>query len=173
MPSISLPSQSSEVRHFAMDMGGSLVKIVYFSPDTENVPGMSPFSSPLLGGGRLHFRKFEASKMDQCVRFIEQKQLHLGTAGGKAVVKATGGGAFKNSKLFQERFGIQLQKEDEMKCAVAGANFLLQTIRALYLLTEGKKDFVVQGWTKGGDDLFPYPRKYRLGYASSRLTETV
>jgi hypothetical protein len=34
VPSISLPSQSSEVRHFAMDMGGSLVKIVYFSPDT-------------------------------------------------------------------------------------------------------------------------------------------
>ena len=96
--------------------------------------------------------------MDQCVRFIEQKQLHLGTAGGKAVVKATGGGAFKNSKLFQERFGIQLQKEDEMKCAVAGANFLLQTIRdEAFTFTEGKKDFVVhKDGQQGGDDLFPY-----------------
>ena len=158
VPSISLPSQSSDVRHFAMDMGGSLVKIVYFSPDTENVAGMSPFSSPLLGGGRLHFRKFEASKMDQCIRFIEQKQLHLGTEGGKAVVKATGGGAFKNSKLFLDRFGIQLQKEDEMKCAVAGANFLLQTIRdEAFTFTEGKKDFVVhKDGQQGGDDLFPY-----------------
>ncbi len=81
VPSISLPSQSSEVRHFAMDMGGSLVKIVYFSPDTENAAGASPFSSPLLGGGRLHFRKFEASKMDQCLKLIEQTQLHLGTEG--------------------------------------------------------------------------------------------
>ncbi|MDB0053424.1 type II pantothenate kinase [bacterium] len=158
VPSISLPSQSSEVRHFAMDMGGSLVKIVYFSPDSENVAGMSPFSSPLLGGGRLHFRKFEASKMDQCIKFIEQKQLHLGTEGGKAVVKATGGGAFKNTKLFQDRFGIQLQKEDEMKCAVAGANFLLQTIRdEAFTFTEGKKDFVVhKDGQQGGDDLFPY-----------------
>lgn len=68
--------------HFAMDMGGSLVKIVYFSPDP-------------CGGGRLHFRKFETSKMEQCLKFIEQKRLHLGAEGGKAVVKATGGGAFK------------------------------------------------------------------------------
>ena len=96
--------------------------------------------------------------MDQCIRFIEQKQLHLGTEGGKAVVKATGGGAFKNSKLFQERFGIQLQKEDEMKCAVAGANFLLQTIRdEAFTFTEGKKDFVVhKDGEQGGDYLFPY-----------------
>ena len=35
VPSISLPRQSTDVRHFAMDMGGSLVKIVYFSPDSE------------------------------------------------------------------------------------------------------------------------------------------
>jgi type II pantothenate kinase len=77
-------------------MGGSLVKIVYFSPDSETTGG-HPFSS-LLGGGRLHFRKFEASKMEQCMKFIEEKRLHLGSEGGKAVkavVKATGGGAFK------------------------------------------------------------------------------
>ena len=65
VPSISLPRQSTHVRHFALDMGGSLVKIVYFSPDCENVPNVrEPFTSPMLGGGRLHFRKFEASKMD-------------------------------------------------------------------------------------------------------------
>ena len=84
----------------------------------------------MLGGGRLHFKKFETyQRWIKCLQFIEQKRLHLGAEGGKAVVKATGGGAFKNSKVFQERFGIQLQKEDEMKCAVAGANFLLQTIQ--------------------------------------------
>ena len=160
VPSISLPRQSTHVRHFALDMGGSLVKIVYFSPDCENVPNVrEPFTSPMLGGGRLHFRKFEASKMDKCLQFIEQKRLHLGAEGGKAVVKATGGGAFKNSKVFQERFGIQLQKEDEMKCAVAGANFLLQTIRdEAFTFTEGKKDFVIHndGLKVGGDELFPY-----------------
>lgn len=71
------------------------MKIVYFSPDSETTTGTHPYSSPLMGGGRLHFRKFEASKMDQCMKFIEQKRLHLGAEGGKAVVKATGGGAFK------------------------------------------------------------------------------
>ena len=144
VPSISLPRQSTDVRHFAMDMGGSLVKIVYFSPDSEKSTGAQTYASPLMGGGRLHFRKFETSKLDQCMNFIEQKRLHLGAEGGKAVVKATGGGAFKNSKAFQNRFGIQLQKEDEMKCAVAGANFLLQTIRdEAFTFFEGQKDFVV------------------------------
>ena len=119
VPSITLPRQSSDVRHFAMgkprvtsptrfcfhkslklfspttsDMGGSLVKLVYFSPDAEDEAADSLRPS-FIGGGRLHFRKFEASKIEQCVRFIEQKRLHLGAEGGKAVVKATGGGAFK------------------------------------------------------------------------------
>jgi len=158
VPSISLPRQSTDVRHFAMDMGGSLVKIVYFSPDSEKSTGAQTYASPLMGGGRLHFRKFETSKLDQCMNFIEQKRLHLGAEGGKAVVKATGGGAFKNSKAFQNRFGIQLQKEDEMKCAVAGANFLLQTIRdEAFTFFEGQKDFVVhKDGVQGGDDLFPY-----------------
>ena len=45
-----------------------------------------------------------------------------------------------------------------MKCAVAGANFLLQTIRdEAFTFTEGKKDFVVhKDGQQGGDDLFPY-----------------
>lgn len=134
------------------------MKIVYFSPDSEATPGNHPFSSPIMGGGRLHFRKFETSKMEQCLKFIEQKRLYLGAEGGKAVVKATGGGAFKNSKLFQDRFGIQLQKEDEMKCAVAGANFLLQTIRdEAFTFTEGRKDFIIhKDGLQGSDDLFPY-----------------
>ena len=75
-------------------MGGSLVKLVYFSPDAEN-ESISSLKPSLIGGGRLHFRKFEATKLEQCMRFIEQRRLHLGAEGGKAVVKATGGGAFK------------------------------------------------------------------------------
>lgn len=40
--------------------------------------------------------------------------------------KATGGGAFKYADLFKERLGVSLEKEDEMDCLVAGANFLLK-----------------------------------------------
>ena len=122
VPSISLPRQCTHVRHFAMgafriqqstfrlvsdscfrgmiDMGGSLVKLVYFSPDVEDSLSFSALRPPVLGGGRLHFRKFEASKMEQCLSFIEQKRLHLGAEGGKAVVKATGGGAYKYEHFF-------------------------------------------------------------------------
>ena len=38
--------------------------------------------------------------MEQCLSFIEQKRLHLGAEGGKAVVKATGGGAYKYEHFF-------------------------------------------------------------------------
>ena len=49
----------------------------------------------------------------------------------------------RNSELFLDQFGIQLQKEDEMKCAVAGANFLLQAIRdEAFTFTEGRKNYV-------------------------------
>ena len=40
--------------------------------------------------------------------------------------KATGGGAYKYADLFKERLGVSIEKEDEMNCLVAGANFLLK-----------------------------------------------
>ncbi|KAH7849799.1 hypothetical protein Vadar_023155 [Vaccinium darrowii] len=43
-----------------------------------------------------------------------------------AVIKATGGGAFKFADLFKERLGVNIDKEDEMGCLVSGANFLLK-----------------------------------------------
>lgn len=42
--------------------------------------------------------------------------------------KATGGGAYKYADLFKERLGVSLEKEDEMDCLVAGANFLLKVV---------------------------------------------
>ena len=52
----------------------------------------------------------------------------------------------------------EFEKEDEMKCAVAGANFLLQTISdEAFTFAEGKKDFIVNKEGKRGkDELFPY-----------------
>lgn len=38
-PSISLPNQHAEyVTHIALDIGGSLIKLVYFSPDPDSDP---------------------------------------------------------------------------------------------------------------------------------------
>ncbi|KAG4378724.1 hypothetical protein GLYMA_17G089200v4 [Glycine max] len=70
-----------------------------------------------------------------------------------AIIKATGGGAHKFADLFKERLGLSLDKEDEMSCLVAGANFLLKAIRhEAFTHMEGQKEFV----QIDTNDLFPY-----------------
>lgn len=70
---------------------GSLIKLVYFSrhedqstndermksvKDRLGIPnGSSRRSYPILGG-RLHFVKFETNKINECLEFINSKQLH-------------------------------------------------------------------------------------------------
>ena len=161
-PAISLPRQRDAVRHFAMDLGGSLVKLVYFSPG-----GLDEHGEPR--GGRLHFRKFASAHLEDCMEFIEFKKLHEGGSGGDAqsardgdgegdgvTVKATGGGAYKFHRAFQERLGITLEKEDEMACAVAGANFLLQTIRdEAFSYRDDKKEFIGKDELTQ-ESLYPY-----------------
>nr|CAG8445916.1 2859_t:CDS:10 [Entrophospora candida] len=71
---IVLPNQKEYVSQIAVDIGGSLAKVVYFSrrPNSSNV-----------------------------------------------VIKATGGGAHKYYKNFQERLkGVKIEKEDEMECLI-------------------------------------------------------
>ena len=56
-----------------------------------------------LAAGKLHFVKFETSKLDQAVEFITAKGLHKvpGSAAQLVRVKATGGGAFKFTEVLQ------------------------------------------------------------------------
>ncbi|CAD7700634.1 unnamed protein product [Ostreobium quekettii] len=135
-PSIVLPYQSADyVNHFAVDIGGSLIKLLYFSPDWKR-GAKADGSLPTTGngrGGRLHFVKFETSRVQDALDFIETKGLHNkvhrddGTVHNMHVV-ATGGGAHKFSDEFCNKLGLVLQKEDEMECLVAGCNFLLNAI---------------------------------------------
>ncbi|KAL0341542.1 UNVERIFIED_CONTAM: Pantothenate kinase [Sesamum calycinum] len=144
-PTILLPNQSDDISHLALDIGGSLIKLVYFSRH-ENQPvndrrrkiikarlgitNSNRMSYPILGG-RLHFVKFETAKINECLDFIYSKQLHRGgmfltsphdtfvDATFKVYLVATGGGAYKFADLFKERLGISIEKEDEMNCLVA------------------------------------------------------
>ncbi|XP_012488357.1 pantothenate kinase 2 isoform X2 [Gossypium raimondii] len=173
-PTILLPNQSDDISHFALDIGGSLIKLVYFSrhegqsiddkrkKTVKEISNGSRRSYPILGG-RLHFVKFETSKLNECLDFISSKQLHNGidshywnseaTNKENAVIKATGGGAYKFADLFKERLGVSIDKEDEMDCLVAGANFLLKAIRhEAFTHMEGHKEFV----QIDHNDLFPY-----------------
>ncbi|XP_024023936.1 pantothenate kinase 1 isoform X2 [Morus notabilis] len=168
------PSQE-HVSHLALDIGGSLTKLDYFSRNNECSNGdnneeksCSKESLLVSNGdkkcpvlqGRLHFAKFETSKINDCLEFIQRNQLHLGGCqhGGapgneKRIIKATGGGAYKNADLFKEKLGIFLDKEDEMDCLVAGANFLLKAVHEeAYTYIDGRKEFV----QIDRDDLYPY-----------------
>ncbi|XP_047316835.1 pantothenate kinase 2 [Impatiens glandulifera] len=175
-PTILLPNQSDDISHLALDIGGSLIKLVYFSRHEEDQSSINDSKKEKSGvlngirrsyrilGGRLHFVKFETHKINECIDFISSKQLHYGGLDGhlwssnqsnrdEAVIKATGGGAYKYADLFKERLGISIEKDDEMNCLVAGANFLLKTIRhEAFTHMEGRKEFV----QIDQNELFPY-----------------
>nr|GLL18580.1 pantothenate kinase 2 isoform X1 [Ipomoea trifida] len=177
-PTILLPNQSDDISHLALDIGGSLIKLVYFSrhegrqvedkrkrkvKERFSVSNGNRRSYPILGG-RLHFVKFETTKVNECLDFISSKQLHCGgldtprwpseaPQNENTIIKATGGGAYKFADLFKERLGVSIEKEDEMNCLVAGANFLLKAIRhEAFTHIEGHKEFV----QIDQNDLFPY-----------------
>lgn len=84
------PSEG-HVSHLALDIGGSLIKLVYFSRkndvSVDNNEEKSSKETVLVSNGegkcpvlqgRLHFAKFETSKINDCLEFIQRNQLHLG-----------------------------------------------------------------------------------------------
>ncbi|XP_047968100.1 pantothenate kinase 1-like [Salvia hispanica] len=166
-------SDRDRVSHLSLDIGGSLIKMVYFSSGSSSSSSSSDDDdkhSYLKDGintsnhdgsrGKLHFLKFETSKISECIKFISSKHLqHYGDqddkdlASDENIVKATGGGAFKFADLFKEKLGIVLDKVDEMSCLVAGANFLLKAVNhEAFTYTDGQKDYV----QINHKDLYPY-----------------
>ncbi|CAG9461150.1 unnamed protein product [Pedinophyceae sp. YPF-701] len=167
-PSIVLPNQDGRnVCHFAIDIGGSLIKIVYFTdgssgPDDleQDIETTPRTHRSTARGGKLHFVKFETSKVHDAINFIREKGLHRRPldSGGRdtdvAMVKATGGGAYKYADLFKQELGVVLEKEDEIGCLVAGAGFLLRAIRdEAFTFQAGVQQFVP---LKDDEELYPY-----------------
>ncbi|KAI3847606.1 hypothetical protein MKX03_024391, partial [Papaver bracteatum] len=127
-----------DVPYLALDIGGSLIKLVYFSrheqshEEEENTNMMKALEnrSHPVHRGWLHFVKFETREINHCLDFIKFKLLHCQVEskqkGTVAKVKVTGAGAYKFADLFMEKIGVTVEKEDEMDCLVLGANFLLK-----------------------------------------------
>jgi bifunctional damage-control phosphatase, subfamily II, fusion protein len=69
------------------------------------VPGCRSMVACHVSTGKLHFVKFETSKIGQAIDFIEAKGLHrtLGAEGTSRQVRvmATGGGAYKYDEIFK------------------------------------------------------------------------
>ncbi|KAE8661517.1 Pantothenate kinase 2 [Hibiscus syriacus] len=167
-------SQSqTQISHLALDIGGSLIKLVYFCryddscrddddelrSQNDSLYSKSDNGQPVLDG-RIHFAKFETSKISDCLEFLSSLKLCLGgfhdcsaPLSDKIFIKATGGGAYKFADLFKEKLGFSLDKEDEMECLVAGANFLLKFTKKLlhtWMVDEDGKFERVSGTSLGG-----------------------
>ncbi|KID72548.1 Pantothenate kinase [Metarhizium brunneum] len=119
---IRLPNHTAVVSHIAVDIGGSLIKLVYFS---REVHSMEP-------GGRLNFQIFETDRIDDCVEFMKHlrdNQLALnGSKPGELCVMATGGGAYKFYDKIRDALGVDVLREDEMECLIIGLDFFITEI---------------------------------------------
>ncbi|XP_060213968.1 pantothenate kinase 1 [Lycium barbarum] len=166
-------SSDDAISHLSIDIGGSLIKIVYFSTNSkcitnDEAPAISKERQEVPNGdlnhhilsGRLYFVKFETSKIEDCIKFLSSKKLqqcgaqcHHSHAVDKIKIKATGGGAFKFADLFRDKLGITLDKVEEMESLVAGANFLLKAVNnEAYTYIGGQKEYV----QIDQNDLYPY-----------------
>lgn len=166
-------SNSDLILHLAIDIGGSLIKLVCFSNNSsfsldDDGTGLTKEKKVSNGDvsyhflqGSLQFVKFETIKIDDCIKFLASKKINI--SGGRCLdahtpnqnvtIKATGGGAFKFANLFKEKLGITLDKVDEMDCLVAGANFLLKAVQhEAFTHINGQKEYV----QIDQNDLYPY-----------------
>ncbi|KAI8892948.1 fumble-domain-containing protein [Globomyces pollinis-pini] len=137
---IILPNQTEHIPHIAVDIGGSLAKVVWFSIQPD-------------GAGRLNFAKFETSKIDQCIGFLQG--LLTERQDSRVRIRATGGGAHKFYDLFTRKLAVTLQKEDEMECLITGLNFLVRQIAYEVFTYDERRPDPIQ-FESTSKELFPY-----------------
>ncbi|KAL2269037.1 hypothetical protein VTJ83DRAFT_3883 [Remersonia thermophila] len=128
---IRLPYHTAVVSHIAIDIGGSLAKLVYFSREAHS-------TEP---GGRLNFVTFETERIEECLEFMRRlKHKHeelTGSPNGRGssarsssdlCVMATGGGAYRFYDKIRDALGVDVIKEDEMECLIIGIDFFITEI---------------------------------------------
>ncbi|XP_072100948.1 4'-phosphopantetheine phosphatase isoform X2 [Mobula birostris] len=169
--SITLPPDEifrnlENAKSFAIDIGGSLTKLAYYSTVQHKVAkvrsfdhyGKGPDDEPLYEisvqeeiTARLHFVKFENVYIETCLDFIKAHLVKTETK----VIKATGGGAHKFKNLIEKKLGLKVDKEDEMTCLIKGCNFVLRNIphEAFVYVKHADPEFRFQ---TTHPDIFPY-----------------
>lgn len=134
----------AESNALALDIGGSLAKLIYLQPYGArstpatllihrvdgNVASALSVLVPELKG-TLHFFAFETRNIHQLLRFIRTHWAndHIPTPETHRLIRATGGGSYKYATTFVDEIGVTLARLDEMSCTVAGLNFLLTTVK--------------------------------------------
>ncbi|XP_032719089.1 4'-phosphopantetheine phosphatase isoform X1 [Lontra canadensis] len=144
--SITLPPDEifrnlENAKRFAIDIGGSLTKLAYYSTVQHKVARVRSFDYSGKDAeqdheppyevsvqeevtARLHFVKFENTYIEACLDFIKD---HLVSTETK-VIQATGGGAYRFKDLIEEKLQLRVDKEDVMTCLIKGCNFVLKNI---------------------------------------------
>ncbi|OJJ44232.1 hypothetical protein ASPZODRAFT_750844 [Penicilliopsis zonata CBS 506.65] len=119
---IRLPHHTGVVSHVAVDIGGSLAKLVYFTRELDSGDN----------GGRLNFLNFETHRIELCIDFIRQlKEEHErvnGSSRNELCIMATGGGAFKYYDQMKKELNVNILQEDEMQCLIMGLDFFITEI---------------------------------------------
>ncbi|KZL86762.1 pantothenate kinase [Colletotrichum incanum] len=119
---IRLPNHHAVVSHIAVDIGGSLIKLVYFTREPHS-------TEP---GGRLNFLNFETDRIDDCIEFMrhlkDKQQTLNGSQPNELSVMATGGGAFKFYDKMRDVLGVDVLREEEMECLIIGLDFFITEI---------------------------------------------
>ncbi|CAB1314909.1 unnamed protein product [Coregonus sp. 'balchen'] len=160
--SITLPPDEifrnlENAKRFAIDIGGSLTKLAYYSTvqhkvakETEGDP-LYEISMQEEVSARLHFIKFENAYIETCLDFIKDHLVNTDTK----VIKATGGGAHKFKDLIEKKLKLRVDKEDEMTCLIKGCNFVLRNIthEAFVYAKHADSEFRFQNTHP---DIFPY-----------------
>lgn len=130
-----------------LDIGGSLVKVVFFDPEetleeevavldrvrlylkTTKAYGETgkrdehlEMSNCLINGrkGTLHFIRFSTYQMPSFIRMAKDKELALLMSN----ICATGGGAYKFEEDFKSHLGIVLRKSDELDSLIYGIHYI-------------------------------------------------
>lgn len=119
---IQFPHHDETISHIAVDIGGSLAKVVYFKRDTDS-------------GVRLNFTRFETANLDALIRFlgalIEKRKANSQRSGkhkDNICIMATGGGAYKFYEKIKAELGVDIHQEDEMQCLIVGLDFFINEI---------------------------------------------
>mmetsp|Transcript_6065 Transcript_6065/g.25599 ORF Transcript_6065/g.25599 Transcript_6065/m.25599 type:complete len:231 (+) Transcript_6065:611-1303(+) len=123
-----------ESRRFAIDIGGSLAKLLYVQRESEvqQELGIKKLDEAWPGaqlsvripeiGVILNFFAFETRNINDLVKFLRE---NWGSGISSKDVRATGGGAVKYAENFRQELAVVLNHLDEMDCLVRGLNFLL------------------------------------------------
>ncbi|GMR53245.1 hypothetical protein PMAYCL1PPCAC_23440 [Pristionchus mayeri] len=98
---------------FAVDIGGTLVKVVYSSVSPPDADG----STDLL----LNFRKFQS--IEHCIEFLKSAWHDRDS---ECYLNGTGGGSFKYAELLQKELAVKVKRTDEMLSLMTGCDFLLR-----------------------------------------------